>query len=136
MPTSDFDHVEMLAGSSWPRCEALLRAFEQAWSRGEAPSVADFLRADGPERRALLVELIHVDLEFRIKRGERVRVESYLAAHPELAADRWATLELVAAEFELCRRQRGAVSPDEYRDRFPDLRDELFDRLRISQGDT
>src|SRR5262249_31955103 len=93
---SDAGPPQGLAGPGWARCEALLKAFEQAWRRGEAPALADYLLADGAERRALLVELIHTDLELRLTFGEPARVESYLARYPELAGDRRATLGLLA----------------------------------------
>jgi predicted ATPase len=96
-----------LTGASWALCEGLIKAFEDAWRQGRAPAVADYLRADGPERLALLVELVHVDLELRHKAGQPVGVENYLEAHPELAADRAAVVGLLAAESEL-RRGRGA----------------------------
>src|SRR5207248_3546425 len=91
---SDPEHVRVLADPAWARCEGLIKAFEEAWRRGPAPGLGDYLRADGPVRRALLLELAHVDLEFRLKTGEPARVEAYLGAYPELAADRRAALEL------------------------------------------
>ena len=36
-------------------------------------------------RLALLVELVHVELELRLKAGEPARVEEYLRRYPELA---------------------------------------------------
>ena len=37
-----------------------------------------------PSEDALLVELAHVDLEFRLKAGQAARVESYLDRYPLL----------------------------------------------------
>src|SRR5262249_4071728 len=94
----------LLTSPSWSRCEERIKAFEEAWRQGQAPALADSLHAEGWERRALLTELVHVELEFRLKAGEPTRVETYLAAYPELARDRRATLELLAAEYELRQR--------------------------------
>src|SRR5206468_525765 len=67
---------------------------------------------------------------------EPARVETYLARHPELAADRRATLGLIAAEYELRRRHQGVGGLEEYRLRFPGLPDDLFDELRWAAADT
>jgi predicted ATPase/predicted Ser/Thr protein kinase len=133
---SDLEHLRLLASDSWSPCEALVKAFEDAWRRGDAPALADFVRADGPERQALLVELAHADLEFRLRAGEAVRVERYLAAYPELASSRAALPGLVAAEYELRRLGGEEVGPDEYRRRFPGHAADLFDWLGLAVEDT
>ena len=117
---------------SWPHCEALIKAFEESWQRGQAPAVGDYLRGDGAERIALLVELIHADLEFRLKAGQPARVESYLQDYPELAGQRSAVMELVAAEYELRQRRRDGVTLDEYGRRFPDYGEELIEYLEAA----
>src|SRR5689334_6674589 len=103
MTRTSFTRTELirrvLASPSWSVCEGLIKAFEDAWRGGSPPPIADFLRVDGPERRALLIELVHVDLEFRLKAGEPARVEPYLLAYPDLAADPAASAELIAAEY-------------------------------------
>src|SRR5262249_45382081 len=98
MPRTLFSNpnlLQLMASPSWAPCEDQIKAFEEAWQRGPAPALGDYLRADGPARQALLVELVHIDLELRLKSGEAARVETYLAAYPELAADRVATLDLI-----------------------------------------
>src|SRR5262245_5082718 len=97
---------------SWSFCEGLIKAFEEAWRRGQTPDISDYLRAEGPERRALLLELIHVDLEFRLKAGELTRVEVYLRDYPELGDDRSAILGLIAAECELRRIHQSGVGTE------------------------
>src|SRR5688572_6119212 len=124
------DHTRLLASPAWLACEAQIKAFEDAWLRGRAPTVDDFLRADGLRaegalRRQLLIELVHVDLEFRVKAGEGACVERYLDSHPELASDPRAALDLIAAEFEFRQRQKMQTNVDEYRLRFPSLQPEL-----------
>jgi adenylate cyclase len=126
----------LLSSPAWSECEVLIKAFEAAWQRGETPDIADYLRAANPERQALLVELVHVDLEIRLKSGEGVRVERYLERYPQLAADRETMLDLMAAEYELRHRYEGRVSWDEYGHRFPEYHDELRDRLTNGEGDT
>jgi predicted ATPase len=113
-----------LGSPSWSACELLIKAFEEAWGRNEAPDIGKYLRAGGPERRALLVELVHVDLEFRLKSGDDVQIENYLRSFPELASYRETVLDLIAAEYEL-RIRKGDARLEEYSLRFPEYRDEL-----------
>src|SRR5713101_4662497 len=94
-----------LPSEAWNQLERLLEQFEDAWQRGERPDLDDFLAAtSGAERRALLIELVHEDLDYRLKAGEPVRVEGYLDRYPELASDRAVLLDLIAREFSLRRR--------------------------------
>src|SRR6185437_8140976 len=58
----------------------------------------DFLPATGPERRALLVELVHTDLYYRIKAYEPIQVADYLARYPELGEDPQWVRELISVE--------------------------------------
>src|SRR5205085_3125042 len=114
MPT-----IPPLTETQWSECESVIRRFEDAWQDQARPAVESFLPTDTPHPTRLLVELIHVDLEFRIRAGETVRVEEYLARFPALAA-RPHTLDLIRAEFALRYRHHGPVSADEYRQRFPE----------------
>ena len=121
-------------GETWLRWEALLEAFERAWQAGSRPSIDDFLRHEQPsaadaEQGPLLVELIHLDLEFRLKAGEDARVEAYLHRYPLLAHDRAAVLDLIEAERDLRQPSAGAVSWDEYARRFPAYDQDLRQRV-------
>jgi serine/threonine protein kinase len=107
----------------------LIREFEAAWLCGRNPAVGDYLQAAGDVRRPLLVELIHVDLEFRLKAGQPVRVESYVADHPELAGDPAELVELIVTEFRLRRRKEQGIGVEEYARRFPSLKQVLEEQL-------
>lgn len=98
----------------------MLKAFEVAWCAGRTPLLGDFLPRDEAERIALLPELVHLDLEFRLKHGENVRLENYLSSYPELRRNRDQILDLLATEFELRRRLDQEITADEYVSRFPD----------------
>src|SRR5206468_2759568 len=89
------------AGEDWAALEDAVERFVSAWRQGPRPVLEDHLPAGGELRDALLVELVHTDLELRLKAGEAARVEDYLARHPALAADRAAVVELIAAEYQL-----------------------------------
>jgi WD40 repeat protein len=103
MPSRDESDIP---GSSDPSTmvPALVERFEDAWQRGEQPNLADYLPADGPERQAALIPLVHIDLERRLKAGQAVRVEAYLWRYPELAADADRVVALLEAEWKLRQR--------------------------------
>jgi serine/threonine protein kinase/sugar lactone lactonase YvrE len=109
--------------------------FEDAWQRGQRPAIGDYLPADGPKRRVALRELVHVDLERRFKAGELVRVETYLVCYPELVDEAVVVVDLLAAEYELRRRQESGLSLTEYLRRFPQHGDALRAHLRFPADD-
>jgi tRNA A-37 threonylcarbamoyl transferase component Bud32 len=109
--------------------EKIVAGFEDAYARHEHPSIDDHLSGEGAARRAILVELVHVELEFRLKRGEPGRVEEYLERYPELAADENTVVELICAEQAIRRRSETGLSADEWLKRFPQYREKLADRL-------
>jgi WD40 repeat protein len=106
------------------RVERAVDRFEDAWQSGRCPEIDDYLPADGPDRAGVLVELVHVDLERRLKAGEPVRIESYLRRYPELD-DGPVVVGLLAAEYRLRQRQDANVTADEYGRRFPHYGEEL-----------
>ncbi len=108
--------------AEWSALKDAVRRFERAWREGPRPPIDDYLPADEPPRSRALVELVHIDLELRLKAGEPARVEEYLARYPELARDRAVVLGLVAAEHELRRRREPALTFDEYLQCFPQHR--------------
>jgi WD40 repeat protein/serine/threonine protein kinase/Flp pilus assembly protein TadD len=105
--------------------EPILERFTRAWQAGERPVLEDFLKASGGQRRLLLIELIHEDLELRLKSGEHVRVETYCQRFPEIANDSAVVLDLVAAEYLLRRERDPDFSPCDYEQRFPALHGQL-----------
>src|SRR4051812_20304782 len=96
-------------------------AFEDGWQRGEGPSIDDFLPSDPAARFLLLGRLIHIDLEYRLRRRETIRVEAYLARYPELAAEGAVLLDLLAWEYHLRQSREPGLSMTEYVQRFPQL---------------
>jgi WD40 repeat protein/serine/threonine protein kinase len=108
--------------------------FETAWQRGERPDLEGFLTTAGERRRPLLIELVHADLELRLKAGEPARVETYLGRYPELAEDPVVVVDLVRWEFAQRRRLEPGLSPGEFHRRFPHLRDQLRLRSGPSSG--
>lgn len=118
-------HLDDLSSEDSARLENCVARFEAAWQQGERPVLHDFLAGDDNSQRcAQLLELVHTDLEYRLKAGESARIEDYLRRYPELADNRNVVLDLLAAEFDLrCRSPQPCL--EEYQRRFPDLGDEL-----------
>ena len=112
--------------------EDQIEHFEEAWQSGDRPTIADYLPSDATEQSALLAELVHVELERRLEKGESARVEEYLQRFPELADDDTAVLELVLAEHELRREREPGLAGDEYLRRFPQHAAALSHRLGTS----
>src|SRR5262249_35652496 len=81
------------AHQDWAAFERAIRRFVQAWRQGARPAIEGYLPRQGPAK-GLLIELIHTELELRLKGGEAARVEEYLARYPELADDQAFVLEL------------------------------------------
>jgi predicted ATPase len=102
-----------------------VRRFENSWRQGKRPVIEDYLPTGGPLRLRVLIELVHIDLELRLKAQEAARVEEYLARYPDLADDRAVTLALIAAEYDLRQRHESGLTLDEYLQRFPQFRSEL-----------
>src|SRR4051812_17931123 len=71
------------------RVDAVCLRYEQAWKAGGRPRPEDFLGgAAGPERPALLRELIALEVEYRRRLGEDPRPEEYRGRFPELPPER------------------------------------------------
>jgi serine/threonine protein kinase len=84
--TEAADHWSRLSSEQREAVEDRIEAFESAWQRGECPAIVDHLPADNELKMAVLVELVHIDSEFRGKAGKPVHWESYLREFPELAS--------------------------------------------------
>jgi predicted ATPase len=125
MAAPDHEPVRPAAGGDSSALEGAVGRFVSAWRQGGRPVIGDYLPAGGGPRHVLLIELVHTELELRLKAGEPARVEEYLARYPELAGDRPAAVELLAAEYGLRRRAEPALSLDEYVRRFPSYGREL-----------
>ncbi|HLJ96567.1 MAG TPA: protein kinase [Gemmataceae bacterium] len=123
------DYLAALPRQRWREIQDRLEEFESAWESGQPPDLDTFVSQQTTDRGAVLAELAHIDLEYRLKRGEPTRVEDYLKRFPELAADRHSVLELILAECRLRARQDPRLKTDEYVSRFPDFRQELADPL-------
>jgi len=108
----------------WDRHQQIIERFETAWQNGERPRISQFLPEDEPRRDELLQELVHADLEFRLKAKEKARVEDYLLRYPSLRRRKETVIDLIRTECKIRSRSECEVER-EYPRRFPELRDDL-----------
>ncbi len=106
--------------------EQIVGDFEEAWRGGLTPAIDDYLTGDGEARRHLLAELVHADLECRLKSGDAARVEEYLTRYPELTRDADGLVSLIEAEYRLRGRRESPLGIDQYVARFPAYREQLI----------
>jgi serine/threonine-protein kinase len=121
--------VRSLDSIAWHQLERVVEQFERAWEQGSRPTLEDMLPVDSTIRSALVLELAHAELEYRIRAGEPARAEDYLQKYSELRDDSAAALDLIHTEFRLRSEQEPHVSIDEYLSRFPQHDSELRRRL-------
>jgi serine/threonine protein kinase/formylglycine-generating enzyme required for sulfatase activity len=107
------------ADAAWARREKWIQQFEDAWEQGRRPTIDEFLPHDPADRAEVLAELVHADLEIRLKSGESVQVEDYLERYPELEGNPEIVLNLIASEYDLRARRLPAPLPGDYVRRFP-----------------
>jgi serine/threonine protein kinase/predicted ATPase len=120
------EHVPSPPIEDWSALKDAVQRFEDGWRQGIRPAINEYLPASDPLRSRVLIELVHIDLELRLKAGEAARVEEYLARFPELGGERAITLDLIVAEHELRRRRESGLTLDDYVERFPQYRAELL----------
>jgi tetratricopeptide (TPR) repeat protein/tRNA A-37 threonylcarbamoyl transferase component Bud32 len=112
--------------SSESGLETIVRRFEAAWLRGQRPDLDAVLSGlTGTDRTAALVELVHAELELRLKAGEPARVEDYLRRYPELSGKTTVVKSLIEAEYRQRLREKPVLPLQEYQIRFPELWSEL-----------
>jgi eukaryotic-like serine/threonine-protein kinase len=69
------------------RIDEVCTRFEERWRSGPRPELHDYLEGAGPERIALLRELLKVDLEYRLRRGEQPAAADYGRQFADEAGD-------------------------------------------------
>ncbi len=114
-----------------PNYDAVADSFEGHWQSGGCPSIDDFLPRVSIEQRAdLLLDLVRLELEYRLRRGESTSVEDWLARYPYLQADRHTVVELISLEYRVRRLCNQKVNVPDYLQRFPQYRRELSSILQ------
>eukprot|EP00913_Durusdinium_trenchii_P008792 g8258.t1 len=111
-----------------------LEAFLEAWAESDTPPALDeFLPENESVRRIVLIELIKVDLEYRLDNAALPkRLHEYLDEFPELGED-GVPADLIYEEFHLRQRAGLAADAEEYLNAFPDQTAELRCLLGMNQ---
>jgi tRNA A-37 threonylcarbamoyl transferase component Bud32/peroxiredoxin len=132
-PPADGAPLPSRSTTGWNHRKRLIEQFELAWQRGERLAIEDFLPEPPAPRDLILVELVHADLEWRLKNGEAARVENYLERFPELEGNRDVVLDLIVQEFSLRRNSEPGLMPADFCHRFPVLAAEVQARLASAE---
>ena len=117
-----------LSTDDWDRLQDILDRFEKAWNNVGSEDAID-LRAYLPPvedtlRPVALSELIKAELEIRWRRGQTVRIESYINEFPELQVV--GTLPPLIYEEYRVRHMHGDKPPvTAYQERFPNDYEEM-----------
>ncbi|MDA1052840.1 MAG: hypothetical protein O3C40_20495 [Planctomycetota bacterium] len=134
MKRPDNDSPRLFSGDDAAREQAINR-FEDAWEAGKRPSIEAFVPDGVADRFGLIKELVHIDLECRLKVGQKARVEDYFEQVPGLKESNEDFVGLLNREFEL-RIRRGQPAVEEYLQRFPWLQEQLSTALPKNLDDT
>jgi serine/threonine protein kinase len=106
---SDANSERTLSPEELERVDRVCDRFENAWRSGQRPELKSFVEdLETPVGKAMLRELLKVELPYRAQRGEQPTVEEYQALFPEHA-------NLIAAVFAEAMDQgsssEGATTP-------------------------
>lgn len=117
---------EKLDNDDWSLLKSAVSRFENEFNSGGEPSPASFLPPTADRmRRPILIELIRVDQEYRLRRGTLQPLESYLEDWPELKGDVLACRDLLYAECLNRGLQGDMPNSDELLRRFPAVGSEV-----------
>ena len=83
---SESDSTLALDSVAWTGIQDAVRSFRRALGRGEHPAIEAYAPERVPHRTAVVVELIHEEMEFQIMAGEPA-LPSYRSCFPEIADD-------------------------------------------------
>jgi hypothetical protein len=87
MSTPGGTRPEPLSFEALERMDAICTDFEKLWRAGQPARLEDFLARGRPEfRAALFEELLHLELDYRRKRGEAMESEEYRSRFPDETA--------------------------------------------------
>lgn len=126
---------ELIQLSDEQRCQVAswLVDFDRSWNESRLAARARELPAGTALRRAVLIEMIKIDLEKQWQLGRRPTVESYLALYPELGTPGNAPVDLIQAEYEVRMQFGVAADLAEIARRFPGQAEQLQEAVTRSR---
>ncbi len=101
--------------------EKSIASFEDQFLSGQNPDIVDFITPNEAEISPLFGELLHTDLELRLRSGENARVEDYTARFPKIASLTELIEELLKTEYKVRSKFEPGLRIEEYAQRFPEL---------------
>ena len=97
----------------------MVEAFESALRRGEAPRIAAYVSE--LQDIEVLIELLHVEMEYKLKNGQEASVAEYLASYPQVAKEPSAVVELIEAEYRFRSRTDPKLTRVSFLSRYPEF---------------
>lgn len=128
-----------LADADRSRLEDALRRFQEGWSSDGTKSLPgafeQYLPPLGdPLRPVVLSEIIALDLTSRWRIGQKVRIEFYLSAFPELEQDADRYVALIYEEYRIRAQMQEPLAVNAFQDRFPEHFDRFYKFVRTQVG--
>src|SRR5437868_3496587 len=94
--TEDYSGSEELEIGQAERLDPLCDRFEAEWLAGKSPLLEDYLaKAREPDHLALLHQLLKLEVEYRLRRGDRPTIEEYRTRLPQYVT----AVDEILAEF-------------------------------------
>lgn len=100
--------------------ESLMADFETAFREGQSPEIDDLLKSFSGDRSKAWMELMHTEIELRLRDEQPARVEEYVSRYPELQSRPDDLQDLLVTEFRVRSRYETSLSLTEYVLRYPD----------------
>jgi serine/threonine protein kinase/Tfp pilus assembly protein PilF len=120
----------MLDDTVISRAELVL-AFAESLRSPKPPPLSQFIAAYPEVTAGDLAELIMIDQSTRWAKGDRPLLEDYMSQLPQLAGEDEELVSLLGYEFELRQLYGESLQPEQYYDRFPELRSLLHEHFRM-----
>ncbi len=99
----------------------ILYQFEKDYRAGKNPEPEAYLTGEGENRWRLLLELLHSNLELRLRAGEILCVKDYLLKYPELVQRSGDILSLLAVELRFLKEQGHQPKLEDYEQDYGNL---------------
>lgn len=101
--------------------DEIVEDFETALYQGREPNIDDYV-PDDERRYTALLELVYAELDYRLRKGWKARVEEYLERYPELSKNEDEVVGLIAQEFKIRRCSEPDITVSAFVERFPAFR--------------
>ena len=105
----------------WERLSDIVEKFSDAWESEPKPNLSDHVPGDDSHfRRLALIELIKVDLEYRLANQDFDKsLEEYFEEWPSLVNEGMPPLDLIYEDIQIRKQNGREVSIDSYVEKYP-----------------